>query len=77
MKTNLNTRILEALNIRSQAVYELFDAGFGTPGTIRKALTRLRREGKVGVADKRDLGLGRKENIWAPAIGATNTAAVA
>ena len=73
-KVNLNTRILNALAVRAQAVYELSADGFGTPSTIRKALTRLRREGKVGVVEKRDLGLGRGEKIWS-VVG--NNAAVA
>ena len=73
-KVNLNTRILNALNVRSYAVHELSTSGFGTPNTIRKALTRLKREGKVAVASKADLGLGRLENVWA-AVG--NNAAVA
>ena len=74
-KVNLNTRILNALNVRSYAVHELSTSGFGTPNTIRKALTRLRREGKVGVADKKHLGLGRRENIWASTV--SNNSAVA
>ena len=64
---NLNTRILTALQTRSQAVHELSTAGFGTPNTIRKALTRLKREGKVAISDRKDLGLGRLENVWAVA----------
>lgn len=65
MKVNLNTRILNSLKDEQKAVYELSNEGFGTPNTIRKALTRLRREGKVGIVSRENLGLGKPENIWA------------
>lgn len=73
-KVNLQTRILTALAKRSQAVVELSNAGFGTPNTIRKTLSTLRRAGQVVVAETKDLGLGRRENVWTVAV---NNSAVA